>query len=166
MRILFVKVVLFIILVPGTVVVVVPYLILNRSVVINWPGISVTGILAGAFCIVFAGLSLYCAWGFAVHGHGTPAPIDPPKVLVTQGLYNFNRNPIYVGIIGVILSEALFFGSVSLLIYAALLWAGFHLFIILYEEPHLRNQFGKSYQEYCRRVPRWGIALRPSRKEE
>ncbi len=165
MKTLFIKVIFFLILVPGTVVTIVPYLILNRSGVINWPGISVMGILAGIFGVICAGLSLYCAWGFAVHGHGTPAPIDPPKVLVTQGLYKFNRNPMYVGVVGVILSEALFFGSISLLVYAALLWFGFHLSIIFYEEPHLRRKFGTMYQEYCRKVPRWGIALRPFRGE-
>jgi protein-S-isoprenylcysteine O-methyltransferase Ste14 len=73
---------------------------------------------------------------------------------------------MYVGIIGVILSEALFFGSVFLLIYAVVLWFGFHLFIIFYEEPHLRSQFGKAYQEYCRKVPRWGVAMQPFCGEE
>ena len=166
MRTLFVKVIFLIILVPGTIVAILPYLILNRSGPIDWPGISVMGIFAFVFGVVCAGVSLYCAWGFAVYGHGTPAPIDPPKVLVTQGLYKFNRNPMYVGVIGVILSEALFFGSMSLLFYAALLWFGCHLFIIFYEEPHLRRKFGTKYQEYCRRVPRWGIVLRPFREED
>lgn len=140
---------------------IVPYLILNQSGVIDWPRISAMGILTGVFGVACAGLSLYCAWVFAVHGYGTPAPIDPPKVLVTHGLYKFNRNPMYVGIIGLIMSEALFFGSLSLLVYAAFLWFGFHLFIIFYEEPHLRRKFGTTYQEYCRKVPRWGVALRP-----
>ncbi len=72
---------------------------------------------------------------------------------------------MYVGVVGVILSEALFFGSISLLIYAALLWFGFHLFIIFYEEPHLRRKFGTTYQKYCRKVPKWGIALQPFRSE-
>lgn len=166
MRILFVKVIFFIIFVQGTAVAIVPYLILSQSGAIDWPGVSIIGVLAGVLGVVCAGLSLYCAWGFAVHGHGTPAPIDPPKVLVTQGLYRFNRNPMYVGIIGVILSETLFFGSESLLIYAVFLWFGFHLFVVFYEEPHLRSQFGKKYQEYCHRVPRWGVALRPFRGEE
>jgi protein-S-isoprenylcysteine O-methyltransferase Ste14 len=166
MRILFVKVIILIILVPGTVVVIVPYLILLKSGVIGWPGVSIIRILASILGVLCANLSLYCAWGFAVHGHGTPAPIDPPKVLVTQGLYKFNRNPMYVGIIGVILSEALFFGSMSLLIYAVVLWFGFHIFIIFYEEPHLRSQFGKAYQEYCRKVPRWGVAMQPFCGEE
>jgi protein-S-isoprenylcysteine O-methyltransferase Ste14 len=30
-----------------------------------------------------------------------------------------------------------------------------HLFVILYEEPHLRKTFGMAYLEYCRKVPRW-----------
>jgi len=37
-----------------------------------------------------------------VKGKGTPAPIDPPKELVVSGLYNYVRNPMYVGVFLVI----------------------------------------------------------------
>jgi protein-S-isoprenylcysteine O-methyltransferase Ste14 len=40
-------------------------------------------------------------------------------------------------------------------IYAAAVALGFHLFVILYEEPELRRKFGASYEEYCKTVPRW-----------
>jgi len=32
---------------------------------------------------------------------------------------------------------------------------GFHLFVVLWEEPGLKKRFGKEYLDYCRRVPRW-----------
>jgi protein-S-isoprenylcysteine O-methyltransferase Ste14 len=35
-----------------------------------------------------------------------------------------------------------------------------HLFVMFYEEPTLRRQFGESYDEYRRRVPRWIPKLR------
>jgi protein-S-isoprenylcysteine O-methyltransferase Ste14 len=38
--------------------------------------------------------------------------------------------------------------------------ACFHLFVIGYEEPHLRREFGASYNDYARRVQRW-IPHRP-----
>ena len=31
----------------------------------------------------------------------------------------------------------------------------FHVFVVLYEEPTLRRQFGAEYETYCRAVPRW-----------
>ena len=42
---------------------------------------------------------------------------------------------------------------------------GFHLFVILYEEPTLTAQFNGSYQAYRRSVPRWGFTIHPYRGE-
>ena len=42
-----------------------------------------------------------------------------------------------------------------MLFYAACVALVFHLFVLFYEEPHLRRRFGTEYEEYQRRVPRW-----------
>ncbi len=65
------------------------------------------------------------------------------------------RNPIYIGIVLIILGEALLFDSIPLAGYAVLLLALFHLRVVLHEEPQLRKKFGSSYVEYCAAVPRW-----------
>ena len=49
---------------------------------------------------------LWCAWEFATAGRGTPAPVDPPKILVARGLYRIVRNPMYVGVLLILLGEA------------------------------------------------------------
>jgi protein-S-isoprenylcysteine O-methyltransferase Ste14 len=92
---------------------------------------------------------------FAVSGRGTLAPIDPPRRLVRVGLYRHVRNPMYVGVVTALLGEALFFESRALAIYAAIVWLVFHLFVVLYEEPHLRDTFGADYETYLGAVPRW-----------
>jgi protein-S-isoprenylcysteine O-methyltransferase Ste14 len=106
-------------------------------------------ILAGAAVLID------CVVKFAVKGKGTLAPIDPPKKLVTGGLYRFVRNPMYVGGLLVLFGQALFFRSSSLLLYALAWWLAAHLFIVLYEEPHLRSVFGADYENYRTAVPRW-----------
>jgi protein-S-isoprenylcysteine O-methyltransferase Ste14 len=80
-------------------------------------------------------------------------------VLVVRGLYRYTRNPMYLAIIEVLLSEALFFNSHGLLIYAAVAFLGFYLFVI-YEEPHQRSRFGESYEEYLKTIPRWRNSTR------
>jgi len=55
----------------------------------------------------------------------------------------------------IVLGEAILFQSRRLVIYAAAVALGFHLFVILYEEPELRRKFGASSEEYCKTVPRW-----------
>lgn len=115
-----------------------------------------------------AALYLWCAWDFATAGRGTPAPVDPPKVLIARGLYRFTRNPMYVGVLSVLLGEALLFSSPALLGYTGAVFLLFHLFIVFYEEPALGRQFGENYRTYRAAVPRWlpnfnNSAERPAR---
>ena len=98
---------------------------------------------------------LWCAWDFATAGQGTPAPIDAPKHLVVRGLYRFVRNPMYVGVLLMLTGESRAFRSLRILIYAAIVFVFFNLFVIFYEEPALTRKFGAEYDEYMRRVPRW-----------
>jgi len=65
------------------------------------------------------------------------------------------RNPMYIGVFGVLLGEIVTFRSVVLLEYAAFFCVAVQLFVIFYEEPTLRRQFGDSYEEYRRSIPRW-----------
>jgi len=67
---------------------------------------------------------------------------------------------MYLGMLGVLLGEALFFGSPRLLTYAAAMALGFHAFVLLYEERALERRFGESYRSYRETVPRW-IPRRP-----
>jgi protein-S-isoprenylcysteine O-methyltransferase Ste14 len=87
--------------------------------------------------------------------------MDPPRHLVVRGLYRYVRNPMYLSVTTIVLGELLLTRSTALAVY----WVGWfgcvNLFVIGYEEPTLRDQFGESYDEYTRRVPRWIPRLRP-----
>ena len=100
---------------------------------------------------------------FALQGLGTPAPIAPTQKLVVTGLYRYVRNPIYVGVAAVIFGQALLFGDWRLLWYAALLWFFFHVFVLVYEEPTLKQTFGAQYEDFRANVPRWVPRLTPWR---
>jgi len=92
---------------------------------------------------------------FAFIGKGTPAPFDPPRRLVIRGPYRFVRNPMYIGAGIALAGAALFYQSLSILIYAGLFFLATHLFVVLYEEPTLRQTFGSEYEAYCRQLRRW-----------
>jgi protein-S-isoprenylcysteine O-methyltransferase Ste14 len=92
---------------------------------------------------------------FAVQGLGTPAPVFPTRHLVVTGLYRFVRNPMYVAVVSAILGQGLLLGNSRVLEYGALVWLLFHLFVLLYEEPTLRSNFGPEYRAFCAEVPRW-----------
>jgi len=154
----------FAVLIPGTVVGWVPYWLISTHRELyqaDWGPLRWLGVPIFLTGILLAGWS---AWDFVFHGHGTPAPNDPPKQLVAQGPYRFVRNPMYWGVFLSLLGESVYFGSGTLLLYAVLLLTGFHLFTILYEEPVLRRTFGDAYVEYCQRVPRWWPAIFPRKR--
>ena len=102
-------------------------------------------------------VALRCIWDFGRTGHGTPAPIAPPKKLVVVGFYRYVRNPMYVGFFFGWIGLWIVFGRTNLtsIIGAVAVILGIHLFVLLYEEPTLRRLFGEEYAEYCRNVSRW-----------
>lgn len=149
------KTALFTVLAPGTVAVYVPYWILSSHGPVHLERIGAWQLLAFPLMAVGVAGYFWCARDFAVAGRGTPAIIDPPKILVARGPYRFVRNPMYLSVTLLLLGEALLFESSAVAAYAAAFWAVTCLFVLLYEEPHLRRKFGASYQEYCRAVGRW-----------
>ena len=96
-----------------------------------------------------------CIWQFAHSGRGTLAPVDPPRQLVVRGPYRYVRNPMYAAVTAIVLGEVLLTRSVALLTYWAIWFAFVNLFVIGYEEPTLRRQFGESYERYTHTVGRW-----------
>ncbi len=155
MMLLFVKNVLFTVLVPGTVAVYIPLRIAGGwSMVMNsaWGWRQAVGI---ALLLLGTATYLGCVWDFATVGRGTPAPIDAPKRLVAVGPYRYVRNPMYVGVLSVVTGWSVYFWSWRLLVYGGGLALGFHVFVVLYEEPRLARQFGEPYERYCRAVHRW-----------
>ena len=149
------KTLLFTILAPGTVTVLVPYLLLTSGFQLFPVEIGALRILGLPPILLGALTYLWCAWDFTFTGRGSPAPIDPPKELVVKGLYRYVRNPMYVGITLILLGEALLFESAVLFLYAGLLLVCANPFIVYYEEPTLKRLFGASYESYCKSVPRW-----------
>lgn len=151
---------LFTIIVPGTVAGYIPHLLSHFPK----PHGLITATVGAAVIALGAAIYFRCAWEFAVRGLGTPAPIAPTKYLVTTALHRYVRNPMYVGVALVILGEAFLFRSALLVLYVALMLLAAHVFVIFYEEPTLRRQFGESYEDYFRTVPRWFPRIRPAEK--
>jgi protein-S-isoprenylcysteine O-methyltransferase Ste14 len=116
----------------------------------NWtPAVGIMLMVAGGI------LALACVATFVTCGEGTPAPFDPPRKFVAAGPYKFMRNPMYVGGFIVLIGFGLYEQSPAILLFTLPWLLLAHLFVIVYEEPHLRHTFGTAYDAYCRSVHRW-----------
>ena len=156
-----VRSVLWTILLPGTVAGYIPW----RFFGLAHTRISLTNPLdLLATLVIGAGVTLLgvCIWEFFSSGRGTLSPVDPPRELVVQGLYRYVRNPMYLAVSTIVLGEALLARSTTLLLYWAVFFTAANLFVLLYEEPTLRRQFGESYERYTQTVGRW-LPRRPRR---
>ncbi len=155
----FVRSLIFTIVVPCTVAGWVPYLLANsaidRSMFGKAPSFLVTDILGYILLVLGAVIYLWCVYDFTFIGRGTPAVFDPPKDLVIRGLYNYVRNPMYVGIIMSLAGQVFLYGSPLVLFYTVAVGVLFTAFVLHYEEPNLRQKFGNDYVEYSKRVNRW-----------
>jgi protein-S-isoprenylcysteine O-methyltransferase Ste14 len=149
--VLFLKILVFTVLVPGTVAGYIPWTIV-RDVPLELTPLAIP---AGFCFVVGVAIYLWCAYDFGVAGRGTPAPIDAPKHLVVRGLYRYVRNPMYVGVMLVLAGWNLLYRTDTLMNYTLGAFVFFNLFIFFYEEPHLRRLFGEEYTAYRLRAGRW-----------
>lgn len=154
---------LFFFLAPGTVAGLLPWWISRGRLQPPFYG-QIGFRLLGGILIVAGLIPLLESFArFVWKGQGTPAPVFPTRHLVVSGFYRHVRNPMYLGVVAIVLGEAFLLGNAQLLTYAALVWFGFFLFVMVYEEPVLRARFGAEYDVFCRNVPRWVPRFRPWR---
>jgi protein-S-isoprenylcysteine O-methyltransferase Ste14 len=154
---------MFMAVAPGTVAGLVPWLLTGWHGSPSWPPARVFGgvlVLAGAVVLVQAFAR------FVTEGLGTPLPAAPTEHLVIGGLYRHVRNPMYLAVLSAILGQALIFGRLVLVAYAAGVAAAFVAFVTLYEERTLSRQFGAEYTTYKKAVPGWWPRLRPWTPDE
>ncbi|HYL91799.1 MAG TPA: isoprenylcysteine carboxylmethyltransferase family protein [Alphaproteobacteria bacterium] len=156
---------IFLVVVPGTVALYVPWTLSRWH--LQPPLLGLEPLRWLGPILIAAGLPvlLDSFVRFAVQGLGTPAPVAPPQHLVISGLYHYVRNPMYVAVVAMILGQGLLFGNIRVLEYGLAVWVAFHLFVLLYEEPTLRKQFGAEYESYCRSVRRWWPRVPAASKE-
>lgn len=116
------------------------------------PGMRILGVVVFALgCISYAISSLW----LVIVGKGPFVEFDPPREFVACGPYRWMRNPVSASLQLAVLGEALFVPSIGILLLFLIGLPLGHLQVIRIEEPKLRERFGESYEQYCRKVNRW-----------
>ena len=125
---------------------------LPHFVVADW--LRFAGLIGISFAALVFGGPAILAFGRAKTTIN-PVDIEAASTLVTTGIFGISRNPMYVGLTALLLAWAVYLASPSSLlgvvIFALFTWR----YQILPEERVLKEKFGRSYEEYQRRVRRW-----------
>ena len=100
------------------------------------------------------GIAAVAAGAFKRAGTGI-VPFDPATALVTDGLYRYTRNPMYLGMVLLLVGVAIALGSLGAwLPIPVFVWI-IQAWFIVGEERFLEQTFGESYVAYKRGVRRW-----------
>ncbi len=126
------------------------YFPISHWVISPWNRVGIVLIVL-AFMMDLSSLYLF------LKKHTTPSPFSPKKAssLVTTGLYQYTRNPMYVGLLVILTGYAIWLGSVTpFFLLPVFYWLITHM-QIKPEEAILKEMFGTDYQIYKSRVRRW-----------
>ncbi|UCE13790.1 MAG: isoprenylcysteine carboxylmethyltransferase family protein [Candidatus Heimdallarchaeota archaeon] len=164
-----IKTLIFTVVVPGTVVIIIP--IFLSMIWYQKVELGVLRLLGGFLILLGLFLYFYSVLSF-LNEKGTPMiffmkkmekifGIEPEK-LVKSGLYQYTRNPMYLGVVLLSLGEGLIFQLPIVIIWAVFCFIIFHFVVYFIEEPHLMRKHGKEYEDYLKNTPRW-ICIRKTK---
>lgn len=85
----------------------------------------------------------------------TIIPFQESSRLVVDGMFTVTRNPMYLGMLLVLIGIATLTGSLSPFIVPLLFVPTLNARVIRHEETMLEKRFGDDYRDYRRRVRRW-----------
>lgn len=154
-----------IIVLPGSVLVLIPGLLLWLTG--DWLNATVAGLTLPIACTaaiigsIGLGLTIWSAKLFATVGEGTPAPWAPPKKLVIRGPYRHVRNPMLSGVLFTLGAETVLFQSWYLLSWMIVFFVIGTVYLARVEEPELEQRFGEEFRTYRKDVRRWIPRWRP-----
>lgn len=157
-----------VLILPGTVLVLVPAVLLWSF---EWTALRAAPAELDEPRAWLGLLLLACGFGLGVWtgrlfiriGKGTPAPWDPPERLVIDGPYGYVRNPMISGVLMMLAGEALLLGSWPIAAWLLVFFVGNAIYFPLVEEKGLQQRFGAAYDGYAKNVPRWLPRLTPWR---
>ncbi|MHA1968753.1 MAG: methyltransferase family protein [Candidatus Hodarchaeales archaeon] len=157
------KTIAFTIFIPGIVVIIFPLIL--STLLPNKFEIGEFYAFGYLFIVIGIVFYTYSVLSFLFNGEGTPMiffmrklerifGVEPSK-LVQNGLYNYTRNPMYLGVVLIVIGEGLLIQNILILLWGILAFSIFHLVVSFLEEPHLLKKHGQNYKDYMKKTPRW-----------
>lgn len=124
------------------------------------PTLDIAGSVRIGLAIALLAAGLFVILGGIVSFRRARTTVNPLKpetasALVTCGIYRYTRNPMYLGMLILLLAWAAYLASIPALAGAIVFWLYISRFQIRPEEAALRELFGSAFTDYANRVRRW-----------
>ena len=123
-----------------------------------WPPGGSSGVVGAALALAALGGAVALAGTLEFRrAHTTVNPLAPRRAstLVTRGIYRVTRNPMYLGMLGVLAGWAVWLGNIAAWLGLPLSMALLTVLQIRPEERILAERFGADFERYAARVRRW-----------
>ena len=117
----------------------------------SWRWMGVVFFLSGCTLALVSARLIYASQQW----NRQPTPLGVPKRLVLVGPYQYVRNPMFFGMLQIVLGEGLYFQSLAILGYLLALFLFANLYLLPGEERRLEGQFREEYRRYKAEVGRW-----------
>ena len=134
---------------------------LDKLLPVHLPLATPTNIFISVPVIVIgATLALWTFFAF-IKARGSPVPLNPPRKLVTTGLYSKVRNPMVLGWLILLFGIGILLNSIFLIFVFTPLFAALNiLYLKTIEEKEMEKKFGEEYLKYKQSVPMFIPRLR------
>jgi protein-S-isoprenylcysteine O-methyltransferase Ste14 len=112
--------------------------------------------IAGGVVLIVAGLLVARSAALTMWKAKTSMiPFRPTTAIVSDGVYRFTRNPMYLAMVVMYVGIALLIRAAWAFVLLPLVMIAVDRLVIAKEERYLRGKFGETYTNYCSRVRRW-----------
>lgn len=134
----------------GIVLIILMHLIFPIKQIISYPYT-----FSGLLIILIGAILNIWAWSLFIKDNTTQNPYKTPNKFVLIGIYNISRNPMYLGMLIILIGIAILMGSLITFIFPIIFFVIINWFFIPMEEKNMEIKFGKKYSEYKNKVRRW-----------
>lgn len=120
-------------------------------------GFWILRLALAAICFVFSGIfGVFALWSFKQASTTVnPVEVSKARTVVSSGVFRFSRNPMYLGLVLLLLCYSSYLGNIWGLLISWLFVLYMNRFHIVPEEQALAYKFGQDYLDYKAKVRRW-----------